>query len=98
NGHRVEVVAPDAPYRVGLRAYNLELMLSWIAQVLLGRTRHPFLPRPGRQRGLSGLVGLLDPAQKSDLSDGVDFAPRLGEVGRIARKFTRKLGSGGKDG
>jgi hypothetical protein len=65
-------------------------MLSWIAQVLLGRSRHPFLPRPGRERALAGLVGLLDPSQKSDLA-GPDFAPRLAEARRIARRIARRF-------
>jgi hypothetical protein len=82
---------PDEPYRIGVRAYNFELMLSWIAQVLLGRARHPYLPLPGRARALAGLVGLLDPAQKSDLSGGADFAPRLAEAGRISRKLASKF-------
>ena len=77
--------------RIGVRAYNFELMLSWIAQVLLGRARHPYLPLPGRERALAGLLGLLDPAQKSDLSGGADFAPRLAEAGRISRKLASKL-------
>jgi len=81
----------DAPYRIGVRAYNFELMLSWIVQVLLGRARHPYLPLPGRGRALAGLLGLLDPAQKSDLSGGRDFAPRLAEAGRISRKFASKF-------
>jgi hypothetical protein len=84
----------DAPYALGVRAYNLELMLSWIVQVLLGRKRDPDLPYPPRTRALAGLAGLLDPAQKSDLSCAGDFAPRLGEAGRIARKLRRKLGGG----
>jgi hypothetical protein len=92
----VEAAAPgpaDAPYRIGVRAYNFELMLSWIVQVLLGGARHPYLPVPGRRQALAGLVGLLDPAQKSDLSGDRDFAPRLLEARRIARKFARKLAS-----
>ncbi|NOT29269.1 MAG: hypothetical protein HOP15_02340 [Planctomycetes bacterium] len=80
------------PYRVGVRAYNFELMLYWIAQVLLGRARHPYLPYPRRQRALAGLWSLLDPTQKSDLAGGIDFAPRLGEAGRIVRKLAAKLG------
>ena len=79
------------PYRIGVRAYNFELMLSWIIQVLLGHARHPYLPLPGRARALAGLVGLLDPAQKSDLSGARDFAPRLAEAGRISRKFASKF-------
>jgi predicted ATP-grasp superfamily ATP-dependent carboligase len=90
--------APDAPYRVGVRAYNFELMLSWIAQVLVGRARHPYLPRPPRERALAGLWSLLDPAQKSDLSGSSDFAPRLGEAGRIARKLAAKLSGAGAGG
>lgn len=78
-------------YRVGVRAYNFELMLSWITQVLLGRTRHPYLPRPGRERAVAGILGLLDPSQKSDLSGGRDLAPRLAEARRIVRKFAGKL-------
>lgn len=82
---------PTPPYRVGVRAYNLELMLSWIAQVSLGLARHDFLPRPGRARALAGVAGLLDPTQHSDLAGGRDFAPRLAEASRIVRKFSRKL-------
>jgi predicted ATP-grasp superfamily ATP-dependent carboligase len=82
---------PDAPYRIGVRAYNFELMVYWIAQVLFGRARQPYLPHPRRQRALAGLWSLLDPSQKSDLADGADFAPRLGEAGRIARKLASKL-------
>jgi predicted ATP-grasp superfamily ATP-dependent carboligase len=77
-------------YRIGVRAYNLELMLSWIVQVLIGGAAPPGLTRPGRARALRGLLGLLDPAQKSDLS-GRDRAPRLGEAERILRKLLRKL-------
>lgn len=88
----------QAPYRIGVRAYNFELMLSWIAQVLIGRARHPYLPHPGRERALAGLLGLLDPAQKSDLAGGADFAPRLAEARRIARKFAGKLAGAGAGG
>lgn len=84
--------APDTRYRIGVRSYNFELMLSWITQVLLGHRRHPYLPHPGRQRALAGVLGLLDPAQKSDLAGAGDFAPRLAEAGRIARHFAGKLG------
>jgi predicted ATP-grasp superfamily ATP-dependent carboligase len=84
----------DTPYALGLRAYNFELMLSWIAQVLLGRKRTADMPYPTRTRALAGLAGLLDPAQKSDLACAGDFAPRLAEAGRIVRKLRHKLVGG----
>ncbi len=83
--------APGEPYRVGVRAYNLELMISWVAQVLLGRRRHPYLPHPARSRAVAGLLSLLDPAQKSDLSGGSDPGPRVAEALRIARRLGGKL-------
>jgi predicted ATP-grasp superfamily ATP-dependent carboligase len=82
--------AAETPYRIGVRAYNLELMLSWIVQVLLGRARHPYLPHPGRARALAGLLGLLDPTQKSDLAGARDFLPRLAEAQRILRRLAGK--------
>ncbi len=91
-------VPAGTPYRIGVRAYNFELMLSWIAQVLIGRTRHPYLPHPGRERALAGLLGLLDPSQKSDLAGGGDFAPRLAEARHIALKFAGKLAGAGAGG
>ncbi len=78
-------------YRIGQRAYNLELLLYWIAQVLLGPRRHAYLPHPARSRALAGLLGLVDPAQKSDLSCSGDPSPRVAEALRIARKLGRKL-------
>jgi hypothetical protein len=85
-------------YRTGLRAYNLELFLSWIVQVLLGRRRHPALPYPRRRAALAGLAGLLDPSQRSDLTWRKDPGPRLAEASRIARKFARKLAGSGAGG
>ena len=86
-------------YRTGVRAYNLELLLSWIAQVLLGKRRHPTLPYPRRKEALAGLVSLLDPAQKSDLAWKRDPGPRFAEATRIARKFVQKLrGTGTRAG
>lgn len=89
-----EVRPPGVPYEVGLRTYDLELMLSWVSQVLAGRGGAAGLARPTRRQALAGLAGLIDPAQHSDLSGGRDFGPRLAEVGRVVRKLARKMTSG----
>ncbi|HEX6885086.1 MAG TPA: ATP-grasp domain-containing protein [Planctomycetota bacterium] len=80
-----------APYRVGVRTYDLELMLSWIVQVLLAPRRRAGPPLPARPRALAGLAGLLDPAQAWDLTDRDDVGPRRAELWRIARKLASKL-------
>ena len=36
-------------YQLGVRACNLELMLSWMIQVLLGRQRYAFMSIPKRR-------------------------------------------------
>lgn len=82
---------PLGSYEVGLRSYNLEMMLSWIAQILLGHSQHPYLPRPGRRRALAGMIGLLDPSQKSDLAGGAGLALRVAEARHITRKFASKV-------
>jgi predicted ATP-grasp superfamily ATP-dependent carboligase len=87
----------EGAYPVGLRSYNLELLLSWIGQTLLGRARDSGLPHPRRRRAFAGLAGLLDPTQKSDLSGDGDFAPRLAEADRIGRRLAKLLlGRGGR--
>jgi predicted ATP-grasp superfamily ATP-dependent carboligase len=83
--------APATDYRVGVRAHNLELSLSWIAQVLLGRRRYPYLPIPKRRRALAAALGLLRPGEKLDIASLDDPMPGLAELPKIARKFLGKL-------
>ena len=66
-------------------------MLSWIAQVLVGRSRDDGLPRPSRSRALAGLAALLDPTQRSDLAGSRDCAPRLAQARWIASRLARKV-------
>jgi hypothetical protein len=82
---------PATDYKVGVRAHNLELSLSWIVQVLLRRRRYSFLPIPDRRQAMAAALGLLDPRERLDLASLDDPGPGLMEIPKIARKFLGKL-------
>ena len=66
---------PSSEYEVGLRAYDPDLLISWIGNVLLQRRRVPGLPYPPRSAALKGLGALLSPRCKSDFAAADDSAP-----------------------
>jgi predicted ATP-grasp superfamily ATP-dependent carboligase len=78
-------------YRVGVRARNLELDMLWIASVLRGKRRYPFLGIPSRREGLAALLGLLNPSSKFDILSLEDPRPGLAEIVKIVGKFGGKL-------
>lgn len=82
---------PDTCYRIGVRARNLELEMLWIAAVLRGKRRYPFLSMPRRSQGLAALLGLFNPAYKFDILSLEDPRPGLAEVLKIAVKLRRKM-------
>lgn len=92
--------APDQPveadYRVGVRSRNLALDMVWIASVLLGRRRYPFLPLPPRHQGFVALLQLFNPAYKSDVASLTDPAPLLAEIGALFGHFGSKLKEGAR--
>lgn len=81
----------ETRYRVGVRARNLELDMVWIASVLRGKKRYPFLAMPRRRQALAALLGLLNPAYKFDILSLADPRPGLAEIARIVGKFGSKL-------
>jgi predicted ATP-grasp superfamily ATP-dependent carboligase len=83
--------AKSPGYRVGVRARNLELDLKWIASVLFGRRRYPFLAAPSRWQGVAALLGLFNPAYKFDVLSSDDPRPGLAEIPKIVRAFASKL-------
>lgn len=85
---------PDTSYEVGVRARNLELDLVWIASVLLGRRRFPFLPAPRRRAALAAMAGLLNPACKFDVLSLGDPRPGVAEIFKIIAKFAGKCKPG----
>jgi len=83
--------ATESRYRVGVRARNLELDMVWIASVLRGKRRYPFLAMPSRREGMAALLGLLNPAYKFDILSLDDPRPGLAEIIKIVGKFGGKL-------
>ncbi len=78
--------SPNAAYRVGVRAQNLELELAWIASVMTRRSRARFLPMPRWRESLAALVQLFHPAYKHDILSLQDPLPGLVELVRILRR------------
>jgi hypothetical protein len=81
----------DISYEVGTRARNLYLEMVWIAQVLYGRGRYPFLPMPGRRHALKALVQLLHPAYKFDILSLDDPYPGVKDVYNSISRFVAKM-------
>ncbi len=81
---------PDSAYRIGVRSRNLGLDLAWIASVLTGRRRFPFLPMPKRRAALAALAGMFNPSYKFDVFSWNDPRPGMAEIVTIVKKFARK--------
>jgi predicted ATP-grasp superfamily ATP-dependent carboligase len=82
---------PVSRYRVGVRARNLELDMMWIASVLRGKRRYPFLTMPSRRQGMAALLDLLNPSYKFDILSLEDLRPGLAEIVKIVAKFRTKM-------
>jgi hypothetical protein len=86
-----EPLQTDTHYRVGQRAFNLELIVKWILVVLIGRRRYPFPPTPRRRDIPRVLIGVLSPWQRFDVTAWDDPKPTLAEVGKIVRRLVGKV-------
>ena len=82
--------SPQLTYRVGVRARNLALDITWILTTLGRRRRFPFLPAPSRREGVAGLFSLLDPGDRFDVQTFSDPGPGLAEIPKILRHIWRK--------
>jgi predicted ATP-grasp superfamily ATP-dependent carboligase len=83
--------APDTSYVVGMRARNLYLEMVWVAQVLYGRRRYPFLPMPSRRQALKAVVQLLNPAYKFDILSLEDPYPGVEDVFKSISRFVAQM-------
>jgi len=84
-------VTPKAPYAVGVRARNLELEMVWIASVLRGKRRYPFLTMPGRWQGFAAMLDLLNPVYRFDILSIEDPWPGLADLLKVITKFRHQL-------
>jgi predicted ATP-grasp superfamily ATP-dependent carboligase len=75
---------PATAYRVGVRARNLGLEVTWIAAVATGRRRYPELPWPSRLDAAGAALSLLDPRIGDDLLVRDDMGPGLAQFAAIA--------------
>ena len=84
--------APQAaPYKAGIRSRSLLLDMVWIAQVLLGHRRYPFLEMPGRGQAFTALLQLLNPACKFDILSLDDPQPGIADIFNIVGRFAAEL-------
>ena len=81
---------PATDYAVGVRAFNLNLIASWIPKVVLGkRSSEPHLSVPPRWHALAALWGIFSVRQRLDILTWDDPRPGLAEIVKIARKLAR---------
>jgi predicted ATP-grasp superfamily ATP-dependent carboligase len=85
-----ERVEPDHCYTSGVRTHNLELDILWIAAVLRGKQRYPFLPMPSRSAAIVALLELFNPGHNFDILSREDPQPGIAEIVKIARKLKLK--------
>lgn len=82
---------PATSYAIGVRSRNLDLEVLWIASVLRGRRRYPFLPVPSRREAVGAALRLAHPADGFDVLSCDDPRPGLAELAGIAAKLRRKM-------
>lgn len=82
--------APCQAYQVGVRTRDLELDILWIAAVLNGKQRYPFLQIPKRQQAVRAIFELFHPAYKFDILSWDDPLPGLAEIAKISHKLYSK--------
>jgi predicted ATP-grasp superfamily ATP-dependent carboligase len=86
--------APNHDYRLGVRSRNLELDILWIATILRGKKRYPFLPIPKRRQAFIAFLELFHPGYKYDILTLQDLRPGLAEIPKIFKKLARKVKEG----
>ncbi len=91
---RTDVAPPLAvtTYEVGVRSRNLSLELGWIASVLAGDSRYPFLEAPRRREAIAAAAELLNPRRGFDILSLDDPLPGFAELLGIALALPERLG------
>jgi predicted ATP-grasp superfamily ATP-dependent carboligase len=78
-------------YKVGVRSRNLELDMLWIASVMAGQKRYPFMQMPSRMQAVAAFLGLFNPTYKFDILSWEDPRPGMAEIPKVIRKLTSKV-------
>lgn len=86
---------PDLRYRPWVRSRNMRLELVWIASVLRGTRRYPYLPHPSRLEAVRALFRLLRPSTEHDVLDRDDPMPGLADLAAALGHVTSKVIRGG---
>ncbi|MDQ3553972.1 MAG: ATP-grasp domain-containing protein, partial [Chloroflexota bacterium] len=89
--------APARSARIGVRSRNLQLDVLWLAWVLAGRRRFPYLPTPSRLSLPSVVIGFLDPRIGLDSFSRDDPGPALLDITqclRMGARLVRRLLTG----
>lgn len=86
---------PDVAYRPLVRSRNMHLELVWIASVLRGARRYPYLPYPGRLEGVRALLDILRPSAEHDVLDREDPAPGIADLLAALGHVMSKVARGG---
>jgi predicted ATP-grasp superfamily ATP-dependent carboligase len=81
-------------YRPGVRSHHLRLELVWIASVLRGRRRYPYLPFPPRRAAIGALASLLRPSGEHDVLSLDDPLPGIADGLRAIGHVLGKAGGG----
>ena len=81
----------NGAYPLGVRSRNLELEVVWIASVLRGDRRYPFLPAPRRREALRAAARLALPADGYDILSLDDPLAGIADLVRIGGRLRRKL-------
>lgn len=90
-GGASSLAKPQLDYKVGVRARNLALDLTWILTTLSTKRKYPFLRTPSLRDGLLGIIGLFHPRCHLDVQSLDDPGPGIVELPEIARRLWRKV-------
>ena len=84
----------DDGYRARVRSHHLRLELVWIASVLRGKRRYPYLPFPPRRAAIGALGSLLRPSAEHDVLSFDDPLPGIADTLRAIGHVVGKAGGG----
>lgn len=86
-----DVARTSGAYSVGVRSRDLRLEVSWIAAVLRGRRKYPFIAYPPRRAALGVALRLFASRDGFDVLSWKDPKASLAEIGSLGWRYYAKL-------